>query len=76
MLRPSHVWKSEEDKQLRQLADDGASALRIGARLNRTEDAVRRRAVALGITLPTRAETRVKLGAQKSFSASNKQALK
>jgi hypothetical protein len=46
------VWTPYEDERLRALASSGASVAAIARQMNRSEAAVRKRAVRLNIVLP------------------------
>jgi hypothetical protein len=51
--RPDAKWMRKEDDQLRAAATSGETVATISKRLCRSERAVRHRALALGIKLPT-----------------------
>jgi hypothetical protein len=63
MPRPplSSPWSPEQDERLTRLADQGATALRAAAALNRPLQSVRIRARKLGLSLPGVREVRRKL---------------
>jgi hypothetical protein len=44
-------WSDSDDAALRQLVDEGFSRMRMSVRLKRTENAIKRRAMALGLKL-------------------------
>jgi hypothetical protein len=50
---PGSRWTPEEDNRLRALAEDGRNAAAIAERLKRSQSAVYKRAVKLGVTLTT-----------------------
>ena len=50
------VWTPHEDERLRTLALSGASAATIARQMNRSEQAVRKRAVRLNVVLAKRAQ--------------------
>ena len=52
MMPAGPVWTPYEDERLRTLALSGASVATIARQMNRSEAAVRKRAVRLNIVLP------------------------
>jgi hypothetical protein len=54
-MRAKHHWKPwsvAEERRLAELANDGADPRQIAVDLDRTENAIRNKAIKLGITLP------------------------
>jgi DNA-directed RNA polymerase alpha subunit len=56
MMPAAPVWTPYEDERLRALASSGASAATIARQMNRSEQAVRKRAVRLNVVLAKRAQ--------------------
>jgi hypothetical protein len=54
MARHHEKWSEEDDAELRKMAAQGASLLKIAAKLRRTQMAVRSRAARLKVALPKR----------------------
>lgn len=61
-------WTPDQLKRLKDMAESGASPIRIAAALNRPVVGVRARARQLGIELPTLSEMRAKIRAAEANS--------